>query len=181
MKNRNSILLGCLVAGLFLFASCGKDKFKQDPEKLPNGTIICKADGDVYETAIGTAILTGNGGFSLNITGLASITDPRLLNIIATIPDGQMLDAISYTSADGQDCIPNPDICFLVSYADTNISEYGFDNGGTNGTATITFTTMEFEAGGQLAGTFSGYLVDDFGNTGAVEITEGKFNLTFAN
>ncbi|MCB0705702.1 MAG: hypothetical protein KDC34_10350 [Saprospiraceae bacterium] len=162
---------------LFTSTSCKKDLFGEEPENLPVGTIICKVDGEAFETKFGTSALSEpQGGVSFfNISGFESLAPVMddYIQISFGVPDGFQLGENTYAT-EGINCTPVPEICGILFYRfGESTDEYGSTFAG--GSCTIEFTTMEFESGGKVSGKFSGTLIRDF-NGGEVTITEGKFN-----
>ncbi|MEM8908592.1 MAG: hypothetical protein AAGD05_12145 [Bacteroidota bacterium] len=168
----------------FLGISCsGDDDANPDNPDLnidiEVGELEAKIDGETFQStqATGTLVsVTGGVIQSLAVFGAQVINDPQtpVVNITFFLPTGSTIETSTYQYTNADFCDPMTSVCAVITYTTTNTNETYITNvDDTN--ASINITSIDFQAGGHIAGTFSGRAGD--GDGAFVNIAEGKFNV----
>ncbi|KAA3638637.1 MAG: hypothetical protein DWQ02_04845 [Bacteroidetes bacterium] len=172
-----------LVTILFLSTSCNKDN-DDSPDDLDVGTLVVKVDGETFESiaAVGTITVTLDTLQTFIISGLKNegLTNITEMGLIFLHHTDETMTEKTYQFSDGDgSCFQPLGVCGGIDYTNANIfnpsESFNYESASLGGSATMTFTTLDYQTGGSAKGTFSGTLVD--GNGNSVALTEGKFNV----
>lgn len=164
-----------LILSLLFISSCDEDS---PLSSLIQNKVTAKINGTSFESV-------GAGGSFTSIFGTTQedifITSTQIGNpVISELSFGLVKEsgptptAGTYTKNGTNPCSPEL-ICSGLSYK-TESDKTGRSSL-EGGFCEIVFTTLEFQAGGRVTGTFSGVMVSDDDPTVKFEVTEGSFEV----
>jgi hypothetical protein len=179
---QRTILFGALISLLFLFSSCLKDPFGNNPF---DGNFTARIDGKKFNGATESATLTQTAAIEafylggVDSEGHTLLGENSLLWIILYIPPGGAIEAKEYAYSGDLDCDQSlVEICGALTYG-TNIGSSNTDEYSSSdpeGKFTIKFSSIDYRPGGHAKGTFSGTMVHlDTGEK--LEVKDGKFDV----